>query len=340
LEARDWLRPDAEAVYYRDDNLAGLLAHYLDHEEERARVAAAGHAKSPGLAMENRLDAFFDWMSIQPVGGRAFIGLDDETKALADLLFHGNSMEPAQRQMARAMLPGLLARNPSAAMLLAAGCMAFDQAADSEPALRGGLVKESLGHFLAVVERTPGEAVPWLNLAAIARLAGDRNLERRWLERAVAAGEANHGGLLLGKVTDPWYADWRRALAAGDAPVSLLRAGALARLAEHALESGNADEALALARESIERHPAVGYAYRLAGRAALGLGDAVTAVRYLVAGLDHTAFDVDHRMLLIDALEAAGRFGEARARAAESARIFEACLPLRDAAARFRSRDQ
>lgn len=338
LEAGDWLRAGVEAVYYRADNLAGLLAHYLEHEDERARIAAAGHAKAGALAIENRLDAFFDWMAAQPAGARAFTRFDEETRALADLLFHGNSMAPAQREAAYAALPGLLARFDSPVVELAAGCMAFERAAGAGPAERGALVKQSIGHFLAVAKRAPGEAIPWLNLAAIARLAGESALERKWLENAAGAESARHGGLLLGKVTDPWYAGWRRALAGGGAPVSLLRAAALARLAEHALEAGDFAGAREHAEESIALHPFVGYACRLAGRAALGQGDAAAAVRHLEAGLEHTAFDIDHRVLLLDALDAAGRAADARDRAAESARIFQACLPLRDAAARFQAR--
>ncbi len=45
LEVRDMLVPDKEVVLYNNDNLEELIDYYLNHEEEREKIATAGHKR-------------------------------------------------------------------------------------------------------------------------------------------------------------------------------------------------------------------------------------------------------------------------------------------------------
>lgn len=45
LEVRDFFTPGSECVLYTDDNFEELLAYYLDHEEDRSRIARKGYER-------------------------------------------------------------------------------------------------------------------------------------------------------------------------------------------------------------------------------------------------------------------------------------------------------
>jgi len=57
---RDFLTPGEEFVPYGDDDFEALVAHYLEHEDERARIARAGHERIRDYSLRNRLVAMRD----------------------------------------------------------------------------------------------------------------------------------------------------------------------------------------------------------------------------------------------------------------------------------------
>ena len=323
LEVRDWLRDREEVVLYNRGNLTTLLRYYLEHEEERARVAAAGCMRAQSLAMEHRMDDLFDAAG-GPPAARPFAALDGETRALAEVLFFGASLEPAQRALARASLPDLLRRFESPAFRLAAGCAAFEDAVLTHGEQRKPLLRECLEFFHAATDMAPGDAVAWHNLAVVARQGAAADLENQLLRRVLDARTAAFGAFVLGKVSDPSYAEWRRRLGLGAANVELLHAAAHVRLAQRALELAKYEEALEHARAATAQFPEHPGGYRMAGAACTALEQVDAAAAILEQGLPHTAFDPEYRLDLVRAWRTVGRKEDARRLAAESARIFSA----------------
>ncbi|MFP4500702.1 MAG: glycosyltransferase [Candidatus Hydrogenedentota bacterium] len=338
LEAGDWLVPETQYVPYTQKNLCERLMYFLDHEPERARIARAGHARADALAMARRLDDFFDWMQAQPREPRNFAGFTDETRTLAEILLYANGPLAAQHAHARNVAQAAVSRFDTSATALAAGAMALDRANDAARQDRTTHVKESLAHFHAATRHAPGEAVAWLNLAYVARQLGARDVERKCLTQAVETPGIALGAWLLGHVTDPYFVDWRRALAEGTADAAILHAAAGTRRAAMALEDGDAASALALAETSIARWPRVPTPYRIGGKAALETGNAARAIDLLEPGLEYTAFDAPHRETLYTAYIAAGETETARAFAEETARIFATRPDMQDEARTFAAR--
>ncbi len=336
LEAGDWLSHGIDMVRYNPENLERQLRHYLENEFERERIAREGAARARQLAAEQRMDAFFNWIGCAGRGPRAFFGFAGEIRDLSEVLLYASSREPAQRALSHRLVAELCeARPDSAAVQLAAGCACIERCAHLEGEARRGVLQQGLAHFHRAAEIAPDEIVPWLNLAIVARQAPAPRLERTCLEQALDAGRAGPGGLLLGHVHDPYYADWRLALAEGRAEPAMLHAAAATRLAEAALHAGDAGLGARMARHSMALKPDVAAPYRLAAIAESQLGRLEDALRLLEDGLAHTAFDAPYRMDLVTALSAAGRTDDARRLAEESARILRACPKMAEEARRF-----
>jgi tetratricopeptide (TPR) repeat protein len=68
LEISHFLQDKQECVYYRADNLLELLTYYLEHDEERQRIARAGHRRIQTFSYENQfaklLEHLPEWLQI------------------------------------------------------------------------------------------------------------------------------------------------------------------------------------------------------------------------------------------------------------------------------------
>lgn len=332
-EVFDWLEPWVHCIPYSLENVEARIRQWLADAEARERVAEAGRQRVLQLAAERRLDALFHWMGAVPRGERAFTTLDPRQRALQDALLYGTSADAGQQAHSRAILQRLRAAHPEdGEVLTACGCSAYDHAkalgnAPSQRDARRAFVRESIEAFDAASRALSNEAVPLMNLATLARQAGAA-AERTYLERAIAAEQANFGGYLLGRVSDPFYAAWRLAMGLGEAQPTLLRAAAHTRLAELLLAARAPGEARAHAEAAMELAPEIATAYTLGGRAAQQAGDLAGAEALLRAGLRLTSFDVAHRQALLEVLRAREDVAAAEALAHESARIFGVCPPL------------
>ena len=325
-ETGDWLPPDEAAVFYETDEVDKTIVHYLKKERKRAKIAAEGLRRAPAMAMENRIDPFFEFALRQPRGERAFAGFDAETRAIAGALLYAGSHAEPQRLWALGNLPATLTPFDSAAAALARGALALE-ARD----VRGALI-----HFQEAAEQAPGEATPWLNLAQVAQRAGDRSLEQQWLQRAAMAPSAALAGFFNAPVTNPWFADTRLFLAHGDDTAPILRGAALARLARMALEDGEYQEALRLAQESEESWSLPAEHYRVRGDAQRALGFPADAAAAYIAAAQCDPFDDAVRLAWVESLHAAGVAPIAREYAAEFATLFSAFQGGQEIAARFR----
>lgn len=337
LEVADWLRPGEDVVTYTLDTVAAQITQYLTHEEERARIAAAGQRRIEAMAPECRMDDLFNWIAAQPASPRAFRDFDAETKTLADLLWYGSSLEPAQRAWAQAAAVDLPAKFPgSAAALLAAAGLALDRAG-APGADRGAALKQALAALHTVCEQRPALITGWLNLAAVAGALQANTLERSCLTQALAAGDPSLGAYLNGSLHEPFFAAWRRALGEGKATGAMLHTAAAMRRCALDRAAGNADAALALAEQALALWPDFPPARVLLGTCLADCRRWDEAIAHYEAALPMCPFDADVRRRLIEALHGAGRPEAARAWAAASAQLFGAGTMWQDAAREFDS---
>jgi tetratricopeptide (TPR) repeat protein len=334
LEVAEWLRPDAEVVLYTLENIEARLVHFLEHEDERARIAAAGQARIATLAPECRMDDLLNWIAAQPVAPRAFHSLDAEMQALAGLLWMGSSMTPEQRAWAQAEGARLPERFPeSAAALLATAGLALDRAVASTD--RAADLKRALEALHAACAARPDLIVAWLNLASVARQLRASTLERSCLEHALDADCPDLGGYLYGSIHEPFFAAWRRALGEGKATRAMLHAGAATQLGAWHRVNGAAARGRELEDQALGLWPEFTPAILLAGECLGALGDWEAAIERYARALPLCPFDADVRRSLVTALRQAGRADEAQALALESAALFGAGAMWQDAAAEF-----
>lgn len=337
LEVRDYLQDRHEVVLYRPDNLTELLVHYLEHEDEARAIAEKGHAKASELALERRLPAFLEALATLKPSDRTHFALTEEEKRYADVMLYSSSLEQTQQTFVGEAIESALARFPDSP---AFQTMAAQQCVKDLDGLTGedrkAAVQKVLGHLQRACELLPGDVVPWLNLAAVCARSATPHVAIPLYERAAQASTCALGALLMGSVTDPFYVEFRRALAIGEARPELLKAMGATRLAEMLAERGDPSGALEWANSAADWWPGVSPPYRAKAAAQIAMGDAVGAVDSLEAGLSLTAFDAEYRSMLIDAYRGAGRTDEARALAFETAQLFDACEGQEIAAARFR----
>ena len=335
LEVGDFLAEGREVVLYNCDNLVEKLTYYLAHEEEGRRIAEAGQRKIEGLAAEKRLDALFNWIEGQAMGARRFKLLPELQRAEAEVLFYSNS--------------GLIAENPALAAAkslmaldenrlaahLAAAMLAYSMGKRSAPAERDVIGQKALAHFKRAAELAPENGVCWMNLALVLEKTDNRDAERQCLAMVMACTAVDGGGFLLGKTMDPYFAQWRLALALGKTKPGMLHAQAAARLAQIAMQEERFEDAWNLARRSISLAPEIGIPYRIAGQAARLLGRKEEALAMFREGLAHTSLDGPYRMDLVSLLRELGHRSEARALALQSRRIFQACVAHQERAREF-----
>ncbi len=341
FEVFDWLEPWEQCIPYSLDTLTERIHRFVADDDEREPIAEAGCRRIQSLAAEERLDMLFGWMGKVTLGVRAFDGLPQRRRALSDAMLYASSADEGQRAYSRRVLDELRERTPDdAEVLLACGCSAYDHAtalggAAAHRDARRGFVREAIGAFNAAHQARPDEAVPLLNLALLSRQAGIEVTEESYLRKALDAPRTSGGAYWIGKVTDPFYAGWRLGLALGEERAGLLRAAAHVRLADLYLSQKDPRSAFVHGKEAIQLAPELAQPYTLAGRAAVALGELDEALALLWMGLPKSSFDVTHRQVLIQALQAAGEGAEAARVQEESRRVFSVCVPLAGYAAMF-----
>ncbi|MBI5095790.1 MAG: glycosyltransferase family 1 protein [Candidatus Hydrogenedentes bacterium] len=325
-EAGGLLQNRIDAVMYTEEDMIGLLRHYLAEPEQRRQAARAGRRKCAAFAGELRLDGWINWIARQPRGPRAFKTLPEEDRLLADILQNAASLVIGQQDLARDDALACLARfGDRPDFLITAGLAQLHDLTklDGEP--RRLETKEVMRCFNKASSIAPDAITPWLNLAVMCRQAGSVEAETHCLENALSASSCEYGGLLMGVTSDPYYIAWRKGLALGAIRPELLWAAAACRLSELDLIRGRAADACARARQSIAWEPSVAFPHRIWAIAESQLGRIEEAASILEDALPLTAFDADYRMDLVRALALSGQVEKAEAVAAESMRLLRVC---------------
>jgi hypothetical protein len=337
IEVRDYLQDRHEVVLYRPDNLTELLVHYLENDDEARAIAEKGHGKAPELAIERRLSAFLDTLTDLRSGDRAYHAFTEEEKCYADIMQYSSSLEAAQQPHTDHAIREAVVRFPESAAFQSMA--ALHRVPDIEGLAGDGrkrAVKEVLAGLQKACELAPADAVPWLNLAMTCARTAARDIALQFYERAANAEACDLGALLMGSVTDPFYVEFRRALATGDQRLEMLKAVGATRLAEMLTERGNAADALEWAERAVAWWPTVSLPGRAKFGAQAATGDLAGAARTLETSLPLAAFDAGHRAALIDVWRALGMTEKARALATETARLFDAVEGEEATAAHFR----
>ncbi len=340
LEIRDWLVDGEDVVLYSPSSLVPLLEHYLENEVERTTLAASGAAKARNLSAEQRMDTLFNTLADTRYNVRPFVDFDITIRRLAEAYLYAPALPLQQRSLVFPELEALYKSHPHRPEThLALGCyhmdaIKSDQQSDARKSTENHL-KSAITHFNEVTRLAPELIIGWLNLALAIRSTKNLKLEYECMLQALSAGDCSHGGLLLGKVTDYYYADWRLSLALGHANANLLHAFAASRLSQLALESGDAKTTLQHAKRAIALHPEVPLPYELAGKAMILDSRWLDAAEILGQGLRFTAFDFTYRKIYLDVLNHLGRNEEASALAKESRRLCKAWRRKSEEAASF-----
>ena len=338
IEVRDYLEDRHDVVLYRPDNLADLLGYYLEHREEADTIAARGHAKAAELALERRLPVFFDALEDLQPGERPYHCFSDHDKCYADVMQYASSLESTQQPLVEEAIARALASFPdSPAFHMMAAQHSTSQLDTLTGDARKAAVKQILAHLQRACELAPRDATPWLNLAMTCARSNVRDAALQCYERAAAAETCALGALLMGSVTDPFYVEFRRALAVGEERPEMLAAAAATRLAEMLIERGDAAGALGWAERAAAWWPHLSLPHQVKACAQTALGDVAGAATTLEISLPLTAFHADHRSALLDAYRALGKNAKAVALAEETARIFDAVEGREDVAKHFKS---
>ena len=321
-EARRYLREGENVVFYRSDNLAALLEQHLEDEPRRSSMAARGHALAPSLAGEARLDALLDFIASRKRGPRAFTTFDAETRAFAEILQYGASLDGGQRAYAAQVVDTACVQYPAhPSFLLAKGCIAVESAAHSTETGRKGLVQEAVSAFQEAAKSAPEAVVPWLNLAYVSRFGDALDAETACLERALACDSAAHGAFLLGSPNECYYAVWRRSLALREDNVGILHAAAANQLALCLLRKDEPRAAAGYAEHAITLMPTIAPAYIARAKVHRAAGDLTAEIAAIEQALPLTAFDFGLRQRLEEAYALAGKPEEAARQADELRRL-------------------
>ncbi|HEX4609185.1 MAG TPA: glycosyltransferase, partial [Urbifossiella sp.] len=295
-----------ECVSYTDATLESLFGHYLDHEPERAAVAAAARAKADGFRCDRLLPAAFDRLDLAALRARRADRPPPPDAAArgAELLSQPPARwaDPALTAPLRAAPPAPLTDYLLGLVSPAAEAVGlFRRARAADP----GWVPAAL----ALAEATAATG-PVANAVALARAALD----------GLDAGSTGRTGLAHAASSypprfDEFRVEWERAGwgNAGDragedrAKLSLLRWRLHDRLAAWTGDPGHAEAALAARPDSPTAHAQLGALLLRAGRAA----DAVPHLRRAAAA---DPFNPGLAGLLIDALARSGDGPAAAAR--------------------------
>ena len=338
LETRIWFADRREAVFYRPENLIELISYYLDHEEERAAIAAAGEARAAELAGEHRLDECLEALSAVPVGVRGYFRLSPEERMLADATQYAFDFQTPAGASAEVELHALAENAPADPVCPALlGYRAFERNKRLGGIEKGRELRSALHWAGTACRRSPESATFLLNLAAVCETCGMPDQAASLLYAVSRASSLTHGFLLYGEMADPQYVQWQKALAYRNERIEMLWAMAATRLARLLINETDWEQAVEWAGRAVSWDPDVPEPYRLRAEAYAGLGRHEDAARDLEVSLGLTAFDFERRIALARTYQALGRLDDLWRLAAESADLFTALPDAGPLAEAFRA---
>ena len=343
-EVSDVFTDRRDCVLYGQDDLQALLEHYLAHEPERARVAAAGQARVQDQSARHRIEALLDeargvgrsartrFTELRPaertyrLALKAVLSADPTGVRLALRLLTASRGAVGPRHDAR---PTADAIDGAQATILATVTPTLADAAE-----RARVLGQAEVAARSAVEARPDDPIHQLRAGEIALLVGDRGRAAAHLERSASAAAGWQGEPTL---PFPFNLDRFRIAwdcAAQDQPrfgataARLVKGRALRRLAEIHTSDGNGDAALEALVRSIDACPHLDGNTHGLGALLEANGHTDLAVGSYRAAIDGAPLDFDLRARLVRLLLSAGRAAEAHDVARASLGILRSMPPL------------
>lgn len=333
-EAPDYLEDRVHCVYYNEDNLEALITHYLTHDEERQKVAEAGHAKWRELTYDVTVPRLFDriqtlWQTGQIKRGKGRLSNMAQyyfNTRLTDGLSRGYLLLEEARKERHEKL--------AATRLLA---LVASDAALSHPTDSQFWAAKGVGYCLDVLAEVPQDPVMRYHLAECMAMRG--RLDEALVVRERLCQDLEGDSLLpllaeadhVSRGFVPLRTAWERVtfLSLGDRRVmaegrrDLLLAACLARLGE-TLRASEPERAIACFKRSLECWPSQPKVLFDVSALLWEAHRQDEAIAMLRAGYDECPFDLPYARQLVEWLMAVGRLHEARDLVAELKLIVKA----------------
>jgi hypothetical protein len=238
-EGQALLQDRETVVFYDGDNFEKVIETLLEDDALQETIRRRQFDLAETYEPHNRIDTLVDWAFAQPESGRPWHALSQQEQALHDVMALTDSfLPPVTREEHRRMAAYVQEYSDDprawtvvAKFLLTPYLHLFLECPDTDR--RKGPVREAL---LKAADRAPNDAVHQMNAAWGCAFAGDDQGRLRALEAAQRAGEMNAPELLIGGVTDPFWAHWMQQTARGRARLEDLKAEATKQCAEAELE--------------------------------------------------------------------------------------------------------
>jgi GT2 family glycosyltransferase len=167
LEVPAYFHDRRECVYYNDDNLEALLEYYVEHEDERAALAAAARERVQGYSFSRLWDEQValleaDWDQLTARVGQRPCLSDEETMSarLWQALGSSDGIDPGLVPDLAAALIG----QPQSASLHNTLGLAVALAARGQGPTSAAIAEQAAGYFRRALDADPGHVVAGVNL--------------------------------------------------------------------------------------------------------------------------------------------------------------------------------
>ena len=323
-EAAEWLEDGRDIVLYNEENFEERIQYYLGHVEESEQIVARCRERATEFAGENRLDGLIDWIASQPSSARRFRSLPPLEQAYQEVLLHSGSWLRAVRQREKTLMEAFASRAPedARAWTLIGAHLANPFLNPYLTASNDAAAKAPCRQALLRAHELDPESAPYaINAAWACAWAEDTEGETRCLESALAAHGMAGAELVLGNVSDPFWAPWMYAVAEKRAHPGMVHAEAHARLAMLTIQQRRFAQAEDHLDKALEIEPEFAGAGRLLGKLCWAQGRREDALSRIQRYCEEMPFDYTARQRFETMLRHAGRIEAANAVADETRRL-------------------
>ncbi|MDP8943323.1 MAG: glycosyltransferase [Actinomycetota bacterium] len=322
-EISRWLRPGEDCVLYGEDDFEDVVAHYLEHEDERAAIARSGWERVQAHAPQERMPQLVQRLeSLADAGGARPArrpGRVEAAKASAFQALNRTVDDKAFAGIEVVLDEAENAQPDDAAVLVNRGVLYLLYAATLTGETRDEFARLGVEYHNRAVQVEPGDATARLNQGRIAEALGAPDAALAIYRNLLAAIDGGGCVARPDRVLCPPVLDWftmrwqDRSLHAAPSREEELTALVVADAAERLADlTPPGAERLALYRRAVETSGTPGGRRKLA--AALGeIGDTDGALSGLAACVAETPMTTDVWELYLAALHARGRRDDAHA---------------------------
>lgn len=301
-EIGDLFRDRVECVLYGEDDMEDLVAYYLEHDDERQRIAAAGMHRVTNRTYSDQAAGLFDqiqaWQAACSAPSRSFLELTHAERSVRLVRQWLTVAHSADLRRAENILLEMRDEAADAAERYCARVCLLEQYAvhATDPGVASKLRWDAIDLCRWLLKIDPSRAAARLNCAELLLSVGESEPAERELCATLLLLDAAHPGATqvegpyIPRGFDAYTVEMERIWTAADAGsppwrrrvADLLAWRCNSRLAEIALTKSTFDSAVERAQSAVSLQPELGCSWLLLARchrAAGQLADAVTAYR-------------------------------------------------------------